>query len=168
MMLGLASEGASYIACMLMHGNPFILPYFLQYLICLTLGPVFFAAAIYLCLGHVVMIYREEISRIRPRTYTFLFIGFDSIALILQAVGGGIAASVPITNDRMVCISYSETNPAAHTACRLILVLTFSSLVFPSRLQACLLSLSAVLSSSGVSGRILACAVKKAWILQKA
>lgn len=34
-----------------------------------------------------------ERARFRPKLYTFVFIAFDVIALILQATGGGIAAS---------------------------------------------------------------------------
>jgi hypothetical protein len=50
MLLGLTSEVLGYIARILLNGNPFMRDYFLWYLICLTLGPVFMTAAIYLCL----------------------------------------------------------------------------------------------------------------------
>lgn len=168
MMLGLASEGAGYIARMLMHENPFVLPYFLQYLICLTLGPAFFAAAIYLCLGHVVVVYGEGISRIRPRTYTFLFMGFDFFSLVLQAVGGGIAASVPFTNKKMVCDPLITMNCITDARYRSILAPIFLLLVFRFKLPVCSCSLSAVLSSSGESSLILLCATKSIWKLQKA
>lgn len=62
-----------------------------RYLSCLTISPVFFAAAVYLCLSQIVVIYGSEYSRFRPRTYTILFITCDFISLILQAVGGVIA-----------------------------------------------------------------------------
>lgn len=64
-----------------------------RYIICLTIGPAFFSAAIYLCLARIVVIYGENLSRVRPRTYTITFITCDLIALVLQATGGGFANS---------------------------------------------------------------------------
>lgn len=102
MLLGLATETLGYIARILLHYDPFSRAYFLWYLICLTIGPVFIAAAIYLSLGRIVVVYGEDISRIKPRTYTVFFMGCDIISLCVQAVGGGIAASTPVTNQTMV------------------------------------------------------------------
>lgn len=104
MLLGLASEALGYISRLLLHGNPFWRDYFLWYLICLTIGPVFIAAAIYFTLGGIVVICGEDASRIKPRTYTIFFVACDAISLVVQAVGGGIAASVPLTNQYMVWI----------------------------------------------------------------
>jgi hypothetical protein len=102
MLLGLACESSGYVARILMHYDPFNRAYFLWYLVTLTLGPAFLAAAIYLCLGRIVVIYGENLSRIRPRTYTYIFMGCDFFSLIVQALGGGIAASFPLTNQKMV------------------------------------------------------------------
>ncbi len=102
MLLGLACESLGYVARILMHYDPFNRAYFLWYLICLTIGPAFLAAAIYVCLGRIVVVYGEYISRIRPRTYTFLFMGCDFVSLVVQAIGGGVAASVPLTDQNTV------------------------------------------------------------------
>lgn len=102
MLLGLATEVLGYVARILLHSNPFDRAYFLWYLICLTIGPVFIAAAIYLTLGRIVVVYGEDISRMKPRTYTIFFMGCDIISLCIQAIGGGIAASTPVTNQTMV------------------------------------------------------------------
>jgi hypothetical protein len=102
MIFGLASESSGYIARILLHYDPFSKVYFMWYLICLTLGPVFIAAAIYICLGRIVVVYGEDISRIKPRSYTVFFMGCDFIALCVQTVGGAIAASAPITNRTLV------------------------------------------------------------------
>ncbi|KAH8815992.1 RTA1 like protein [Xylogone sp. PMI_703] len=102
MVTGMLSESLGYVARILLHFDPFNRAYFLWYLICLTIGPVFIAAAIYLCLGRIVVVYGEEISRIKPRSYTLFFMGCDVISLVVQAVGGGIAASAPITNQPMI------------------------------------------------------------------
>ncbi|KAG9250058.1 RTA1 like protein-domain-containing protein [Emericellopsis atlantica] len=102
MCLGLTTETVGYISRVLMNGNPFNRDYFLWYLITLTIGPVFIAAAIYLTLGHIVVAHGESISRIKPRTYTTFFVGCDIVSLVVQAVGGGIAASTPLTNPHMI------------------------------------------------------------------
>lgn len=102
MLLGLACESTGYVARLLLNGNPFMRIYFLIYLIALTLGPVFFAAAIYLCLGRIVVVYGEELSYLKPRTYTILFLTCDFISLVVQGIGGGIAASYPLTNQYMI------------------------------------------------------------------
>jgi len=93
-----------YIARVLMHGDPFDRDYFLWYLICLTIGPVFLAAAIYLCLSRIVVVYGEANSRLKPKTYSVFFLSCDFVSLVIQAVGGGIAASYPVINKKMVCI----------------------------------------------------------------
>lgn len=64
-----------------------------RYLICLTIGPAFLSAAIYLCLSRVIVAYGEGISRIRPQTYTYIFVSCDFLSLVLQAAGGGITAT---------------------------------------------------------------------------
>lgn len=64
-----------------------------RYLVPLTIGPAFFTAAIYICLGRVIHIVGPEHSRISPKMYTYIFIGFDLLALILQAAGGALAAT---------------------------------------------------------------------------
>jgi hypothetical protein len=46
-----------------------------------------------MCLARIVVVYGEEYSRFRPRTYTIMFIACDFCSLVLQAVGGAIAAT---------------------------------------------------------------------------
>ncbi|CEJ60772.1 hypothetical protein PMG11_09334 [Penicillium brasilianum] len=92
--MGLLGEIIGYIGRLLLHNDPFSKDYFLIYLICTTIAPTFTAAAVYLTLARIVVVYGEGISRIRPRTYTLLFSGLDLIALVVIAVGGGMAAVV--------------------------------------------------------------------------
>ncbi|KFY94515.1 hypothetical protein V500_03197 [Pseudogymnoascus sp. VKM F-4518 (FW-2643)] len=102
MLAGLGLESAGYIGRILLHTDPFYRPYFLLYLVSLTLGPVFFAAAIYLCLGRIVVIVGQEISWLKPRTYTFVFVACDVLSLLIQAIGGVIASIFPLTNQTMI------------------------------------------------------------------
>lgn len=91
-MCGLLGEIAGYAGRIYLHKNPFNEKCFLVYLICTTIAPVFTAAAVYPTLARIVVVYGEDISRIRPRTYTLLFSGMDIAALVVQATGGGMAA----------------------------------------------------------------------------
>ncbi|MCJ1395671.1 hypothetical protein MMC18_008557 [Xylographa bjoerkii] len=88
---GLVLEIIGYVSRIQMHFNPFSKNPFLIYLICLTIGPAFFSAAIYLCLARIVVVYGPHISRFSPRTYTIVFIVCDFLSLLLQAAGGAIA-----------------------------------------------------------------------------
>ncbi|KAL4808599.1 RTA1 like protein-domain-containing protein [Aspergillus unguis] len=93
MVLGLLGEIVGYGGRVSLHDNPFNGDAFLQYLVALTIAPAFLTAAIYLTLSRIVVAYGEKISYFKPRTYTITFITFDVIALVLQALGGGIASS---------------------------------------------------------------------------
>jgi hypothetical protein len=64
-----------------------------RYLVCLTIGPAFLTASIYLCLGRIVVVYGQNISRFTPKFYTFTFVVCDFISLVLQAAGGALAAT---------------------------------------------------------------------------
>ena len=51
------------------------------------------SGAIYLCLGRIIVVYGESLSRFKPRTYTFTFMFCDFFSLVLQGTGGGIAST---------------------------------------------------------------------------
>ncbi|TVY38467.1 Sphingoid long-chain base transporter [Lachnellula subtilissima] len=92
MIIGLLLEAVGYLSRVRMHYNPFTkMPFILQ-LVGLTIGPAFLSAAIYLCLGRIIVIYGVHISRLRPRSYTLIFMGCDTISLLLQSAGGAIAS----------------------------------------------------------------------------
>lgn len=93
-LMGIALELIGYVARILMHGDPFRRDAFLIYLICLTIAPVFLTAGIYLCLGRIVIVYdpQERFSLIKARSYLLIFCACDIISLVLQAIGGGMAA----------------------------------------------------------------------------
>lgn len=76
-----------------MHIYPFNNNDFLVYLILLTIAPALLTAAIYLTLSRIVIAYGAELSRFKPRTYTLVFCTFDLLSLVLQGLGGGIAAT---------------------------------------------------------------------------
>ena len=60
---------------------------------CLVLAPSFIAGAIYLTMKHLVIYCGPQYSRLKPRLYPWVFVGSDLGSIVLQAIGGGVAAS---------------------------------------------------------------------------
>jgi hypothetical protein len=69
-------------------------------LVGLTIGPAFLSAAIYLCLGRIIVVYGQHISRLKPRSYTIIFMTCDGISLILQSAGGAITSMADTQKDK--------------------------------------------------------------------
>ncbi|KAL2813838.1 RTA1 like protein-domain-containing protein [Aspergillus granulosus] len=93
MIAGLFLEVLGYSARILFHDDPFSFDWFLMNLISLSLGPVFFCAALYFLLGRIVVVYHgEDISRLRPKMYAVFFVSCDAIALVMQSAGGAITS----------------------------------------------------------------------------
>ncbi|KAK2780525.1 parasitic phase-specific protein psp-1 [Colletotrichum kahawae] len=90
---GITAEIVGYSARLVSTKNQWrTVPFMLQ--VCsLTVGPAFLAAGIYVCLRRIVRVFGVSHSRIRPQLYTRIFIPCDMVALVLQAVGGGLAAA---------------------------------------------------------------------------
>jgi hypothetical protein len=90
---GCVLEGAGYIGRVMMHSNPWNDSGFNLQITCLIIAPAFLSAAIYLTLKHITLYLGPQYSIIKPRWYTYIFIGCDILSLTLQGAGGGIAAS---------------------------------------------------------------------------
>ncbi|KAF3049685.1 hypothetical protein E8E11_010144 [Didymella keratinophila] len=95
LLTGLLGEIVGYAGRLMLHLNPFLMNNFLVNLIPLTLAPALFTAAIYLSLSRVFFILdpSNAYSRLKPKLYTYIFVGCDLLALILQAIGGALAAT---------------------------------------------------------------------------
>jgi hypothetical protein len=104
MILGCIAEVIGYVGRLLSWNNPFSLNGFLIGIVCITIAPAFFAAAIYFTLGDVVRHVNVDASRVKPKTYAMIFIPCDLVSLTLQGTGGGLA-SVASQNNKDV------TNP---------------------------------------------------------
>jgi len=100
LLLALFAESVGYVGRIIMHSNPWSQTGFKIQICCLVLGPSFLAAGIYLTLKHLVLYYGPEHSRFKPRLYPWLFIGCDFGSIVLQAIGGGVAASAGDTGNR--------------------------------------------------------------------
>ncbi|GME86213.1 unnamed protein product [Ambrosiozyma monospora] len=66
-------------------------PYVIQ-LVCLTIAPSFLLAGIYYTLAQLTVVMGPKFSMLKPMQYSSVFILFDLIAIIIQAVGGASAA----------------------------------------------------------------------------
>ncbi|KAE9364298.1 RTA1 like protein [Stipitochalara longipes BDJ] len=95
--LGALAEVIGYAGRIIMHGNAWSSAGFEMQICCLILAPSFFAAAIYLNLKDIVRGVGPQFSLIQPKLYPWIFITCDIISLILQAAGGGTAASANTT-----------------------------------------------------------------------
>ncbi|KAI0010875.1 RTA1-domain-containing protein [Xylariaceae sp. FL0662B] len=92
MALGLVSEVLGYGGRIMSWQNQWSENGFLMQICCLTIGPAFLAAGIYLCIRKIVFAFGPQNSRIPPKYYTRIFIPCDIVSLVLQAAGGGIAS----------------------------------------------------------------------------
>jgi len=78
-------------------------PYLLQ-ITTLIIAPTFFTAGIYVILGRLIRSFGRTVSPISAVAYLYIFCTADVVSLVVQAVGGGMAA-----------IAYQK-NPPANTA----------------------------------------------------
>ncbi|KAK2589705.1 hypothetical protein QQS21_012616 [Conoideocrella luteorostrata] len=91
--VGLILETAGYIGRILLHANPFNSGAFQLQICAIILAPTFICVSIYLTLKHVSFNLNPSLSRIPPAWYPRIFLPADLTCLIIQGIGGGIAAA---------------------------------------------------------------------------
>ncbi|GKU11038.1 unnamed protein product [Fusarium langsethiae] len=93
MIAGCILEIIGYVGRFIIHDNPFDFNGFLMQInvVCITVAPVFFSAAIYVLLSQVINYVDPSISRFPPKYFYWIFIPSDIISLVLQAVGGTLS-----------------------------------------------------------------------------
>ncbi|TWU72805.1 hypothetical protein ED733_004246 [Metarhizium rileyi] len=101
MTIGLVLETAGCIGRILLHYNPWNQSAFELQICAIILAPTFICVSIYLTLKHVALHLNPRLSRIPPRWYPRLFLPADLSCLIVQAIGGAIAAAAGHTNPRL-------------------------------------------------------------------
>ncbi|TDZ15718.1 Sphingoid long-chain base transporter RSB1 [Colletotrichum orbiculare MAFF 240422] len=89
---GCLIEIIGYVGRLILHDNPFSFGGFLIQIICITVAPVFFCAAIYVMLSQVVNKLERSICRCNPSLFYYIFIPCDVISLVLQATGGALSS----------------------------------------------------------------------------
>ncbi|KAH8886437.1 putative RTA1 domain protein [Thozetella sp. PMI_491] len=95
---GIVVEILGYVGRLQLHSNPFSFNAFVMQLVCLTIAPAFLTAGIYVCLTRIIVAYGQGISRLRPRTYTYIFMSCDFVSLVLQSAGGAITSMADDSN----------------------------------------------------------------------
>lgn len=76
------------------HYNVFQMDPFLMQMVCLTIAPVFTMGGIYYQLAKMIEIYGHRFCLLpSPMAYSYIFIAFDIVSLVVQAAGGGVAGS---------------------------------------------------------------------------
>ncbi len=96
---GCGLEMAGYIGRTLSNGDYTVLDWFLLQIICLTIAPAFIMGGIYYILAKFIMIYGTKFAIMKPMWYSYIFIVCDVISLVIQAAGGGLAATSLTANE---------------------------------------------------------------------
>ncbi|TPX07427.1 uncharacterized protein E0L32_002103 [Thyridium curvatum] len=91
MAAGSILEIVGYGGRIMLHDNPFSFDGFMMQVICITIAPVFYCAAIYVIFAQIINHLDASLSRIKPKLLYIIFIPCDIISLILQAVGGALS-----------------------------------------------------------------------------
>lgn len=73
--------------------NPWIMDPFLMQIVCTIIAPTFMTAGMFFIFGRVIGMVGPEYSRMTPKVYSLVFISFDLVALVIQAVGGAKASA---------------------------------------------------------------------------
>lgn len=90
---GTLLETAGYAGRILLAKNPWDTDAFQLQICAIVLGPTLICVSIYLTLKHICLSLNPGLSRVRPHLYPYIFVPADVSCLLVQAVGGGIAAS---------------------------------------------------------------------------
>ncbi|KAJ9138086.1 Sphingoid long-chain base transporter RSB1 [Pleurostoma richardsiae] len=99
---GCVLELAGYIARTELHSNPWNQHAFETQICAIILGPTLICISIYLTLKHLCLSLNPAISRFRPRLYPLIFVPADVSCLLVQAIGGALAASGGSRNRKLV------------------------------------------------------------------
>lgn len=91
MIFGCIVEIGGYAGRLVLYNNPFSFGGFMDQIVLITIGPVFYTAGIYITLSKTINFLAPEVSRIKPELFYWIFIPLDIICLILQAAGGAMS-----------------------------------------------------------------------------
>ncbi|KAL2023298.1 hypothetical protein VTK56DRAFT_3036 [Thermocarpiscus australiensis] len=90
---GCALECVGYVGRALLSRNPWDGDAFKMQIVAIVLGPTLICIGLYLTLKHAVTALNRSLSRVRPRLYPLIFVPADVSCLVVQAIGGGVAAA---------------------------------------------------------------------------
>jgi hypothetical protein len=91
--IGLSLELAGYVSRVVGHYNPTNKGAYMCQTAVLTVAPALLMAGIYYQLGTFIRIYGRKYALLGPKMTQYLFIAADVFAILVQALGGGMAAA---------------------------------------------------------------------------
>jgi hypothetical protein len=113
---GLVLEILGYVSRIQLHYNVFSQHKFANYVIGTSIGPAFFSASIYLCLARIISVFGTDLSPLKPRTITCVFIFCDFTSILLQTLGGSITANANTLNSHQLGIHIMIAGLASQVA----------------------------------------------------
>ncbi|KAK6833122.1 hypothetical protein PG987_007816 [Apiospora arundinis] len=93
MVIGAVNAVVGYSGRIMMYYNPFSFPAFMIQIICITSGPVYYTAAIYVTLAAMINYLSPSMSRFPPKYFYWVFIPGDIACLVMQSAGGALSTS---------------------------------------------------------------------------
>lgn len=90
---GIGLECSGYVGRFRSSTDPDGLTNFLLQIINLTLGPAFLMGGVYYQLAKMAVVYGTQYSPLQPMHYSILFMACDFVSIVIQAIGGGMAAT---------------------------------------------------------------------------
>lgn len=111
---------------MALSANPFNTQAFETQICAIVLAPTLICISIYLTLKHLCTALNPSLSRLHPRWYPVLFVPFDVSCLLVQAIGGAIAASAGATNQTLLAAGNHAI--IAGIALQVVVLLLFGAL----------------------------------------
>lgn len=82
-----------YVGRAMLANNPWDDDAFKMQIVAIVLGPTLICIGLYLTLKHAVTNLNSSLSRLPPRMYPLFFVPADVSCLVVQAIGGGVAAA---------------------------------------------------------------------------
>lgn len=109
-----------------LNSNPWNSQAFQTQICAIVLAPTLTCISIYLTLKHITIALAPSLSRIRPKWLPFIFVPADVSCLLVQAIGGALAASGGSENRKLV----NAGNQAiiAGIALQVVVLLAFGSM----------------------------------------
>ncbi|KAK1826175.1 RTA1 like protein-domain-containing protein [Podospora conica] len=99
---GCMLEMAGYASRIPLASNPWNKHAFETQICAIVLAPTLLCVSIYLTLKHFCLALAPSLSRVRPHLYPFVFVPLDVSCLLVQAIGGALAASAGYDNLAML------------------------------------------------------------------
>ncbi|KAK3367758.1 RTA1 like protein [Podospora didyma] len=123
---GCILECVGYAGRVQLSSNPWNANAFKTQIVAIVLGPTLVCIGLYLTLRHIVLAVDPKLSRIAPRAYPLIFVPADVSCLIVQAIGGGIAAAAG--RDKFSLLQHGNRTIIAGIVLQVVVLMAFGLL----------------------------------------